>query len=615
MHEIAIWTFKSDKKTNITNTLANNSVAISMKVKNDLIPIIKDAKLLSEKSSDYLASSWSDFVGIHGSTVYVQLFSLKDLKLKSHLLNLSTLYESENPKVLASKIMKDNLSALSQDMEFRVARTEAEGIPVLELFIPHKERNRIVVVGLLISEQFKYFWDFSTRSLAVDAHGSVLIPESEDDRNVVNIRQYPWGKKLMEGQQAAGVFEHLNEDGKGFILSFQKTMNNQLTVITKIRHEEAYAAIARFKKDAKLVILAILIFALFITRLFTIRLAKGFEGVLSATKAIAKGDFEHQIKSVRFGEIGQLNTAVNDMGKNLVILTEEKLKKIAYEKDLDIAQKVQGTFFNHEDETPDYVGISGETKQADHCGGDWWGYYVSKKFNRIYFWIADATGHGTGASLITGTAYGAVRTLLDRAEQGDDPIPPEQIFYHLNNTIGSTHKSQDQFCMTGILGMIDPEKNLLTYVPGGHIRPFFIPRDDQDERLHAARGRKGVGLLTARGNIVGIFMDQDFVPHEFELKAGDKIVLITDGITEAKFGGEINTSKKKRDFGTKRLTEILVNYHSNSSIEELRDIVMERVQEYMGDNKPDDDISIMILEYRGHEAKVLSQDKPEVQSA
>ena len=96
--------------------------------------------------------------------------------------------------------------------------------------------------------------------------------------------------------------------------------------------------------------------------------------------------------------------------------------------------------------------------------------------------------------------------------------------------------------------------------------------------------------LETTGMPVGLMDPATFELGEFALVAGDRVVIYSDGVTEAaNSAGEF--------FGKKRLRQILTE-HNAASCAELHDAIQTGVASFTEDASQSDDITVVVLEYR-----------------
>jgi serine/threonine-protein kinase RsbW len=97
-----------------------------------------------------------------------------------------------------------------------------------------------------------------------------------------------------------------------------------------------------------------------------------------------------------------------------------------------------------------------------------------------------------------------------------------------------------------------------------------------------------VEMLDMAGYPLGLFSDFEFETHEIQMKMGDRLVLYTDGVTDA-----VDPGGKR--FGHKTLMD-LIAANGKLSCSELTEKVTRSVEEFMGGIKQRDDIIVSILE-------------------
>ena len=149
--------------------------------------------------------------------------------------------------------------------------------------------------------------------------------------------------------------------------------------------------------------------------------------------------------------------------------------------------------------------------------------------------IADVAGKGLPAALLMSNLQAAVRGLASPS------VAPEDLCARLNALL-CRNMASDRF-VTLFYAQLDGPARRLRYVSAGHNPPFILHADGSHERL-----REGGGVL-------GVFVNQAFRTGTAQLQSGDRMVLFTDGVTEA-----CNTDEE--EFGEARLLTVL---HENRS--------------------------------------------------
>jgi sigma-B regulation protein RsbU (phosphoserine phosphatase) len=145
-------------------------------------------------------------------------------------------------------------------------------------------------------------------------------------------------------------------------------------------------------------------------------------------------------------------------------------------------------------------------------GGDIYG-WLRMKDDRMLFWIADATGHGASAALLT-----TLTKLLFHHGTGEHNSPAT-IMQAVNNDFRSIFGARS--FMTAMCVALDLETGGATVVGAGH-PPLLVSR------------RHGTPeLIPSSAPPLGLIELPEFVESRIELGKGDAFILYTDGL----FGG------------------------------------------------------------------------------
>jgi sigma-B regulation protein RsbU (phosphoserine phosphatase) len=174
--------------------------------------------------------------------------------------------------------------------------------------------------------------------------------------------------------------------------------------------------------------------------------------------------------------------------------------------------------------------------------------------------IADVAGKGMPAALLMSNLQAAVRGLVSAS------LAPDLLCGRLNSLI-YRNTASDRF-ITFFYARLEGPTRRLAYVNAGHNAPFVVRADGSHERL-----REG-------GAVLGVFDSRIYEQGSVQLSAGDRVVLFTDGITEA-------CSPADEEFGEARLLGVLKE-HRALSAEGLQSKILAVVAEFCGDHWQDD---------------------------
>jgi sigma-B regulation protein RsbU (phosphoserine phosphatase) len=135
------------------------------------------------------------------------------------------------------------------------------------------------------------------------------------------------------------------------------------------------------------------------------------------------------------------------------------------------------------------------------------------------------------------------------------------------NTIICGNISPGKF-ITFFYAVVDPAARKLTCTNAGHNHPMLMREDGTLQRLE--RG----------GAVLGVFRQMSFEQEEVELRRGDRLLLFTDGVSEA-------FNEDEEDFGEDRLAELLRSQPTLDAVL-LQETVLRAVTDFCSGNFHDD---------------------------
>ncbi|HTQ58640.1 MAG TPA: SpoIIE family protein phosphatase [Candidatus Solibacter sp.] len=203
--------------------------------------------------------------------------------------------------------------------------------------------------------------------------------------------------------------------------------------------------------------------------------------------------------------------------------------------------------------------IAGAWQPAQSVGGD---YYDVLAFDEstMGLCIADVSGKGLPAALLMSNLQAAVRGLASPA------LSPEGLCARLNALV--CHNTGNDRFITFFYAQLDGTAQLLRYANAGHNAPIVLHRDGSHERLETG------------GGVLGVFPNQKFASGTAKLAPGDRVILFTDGVTEATDGAE-------DEFGEARLLELLVAHRAAAACS-LKEKILAAANAFSGGHWHDD---------------------------
>jgi hypothetical protein len=211
------------------------------------------------------------------------------------------------------------------------------------------------------------------------------------------------------------------------------------------------------------------------------------------------------------------------------------------------------------------VEISGSWQPARIVGGDYFDVFSFSE-RRVGLCIADVSGKGMPAALLMSNLQAVVKALAS-----ENSFPKELV--ENVNRVMCRNTTEAKF-ITLFYGLLDVDGKTLRYVNAGHNAPILTRKDGAQVRLEEG------------GLILGIFQEHSYEEGEIELRPGDRLVMFTDGISEAVDGEGV-------EFGEKRMAELSRGARQLSA-EALRRRLLERVTEFCA-GRFEDDVTLLVV--------------------
>jgi len=229
------------------------------------------------------------------------------------------------------------------------------------------------------------------------------------------------------------------------------------------------------------------------------------------------------------------------------------------ERDLAAAQLTQQSLIPQKPPTIAGWEVAACYRPVIQVGGDIYG-WLRMKDGRILFWIADGTGHGAAAALLTTLA----KLLFHHGSVEHDE--PARVMEAVNNDFRSIFGARS--FMTAMCVAVDPVTGRATVVGAGH-PPVLI-----------ARHGGGTGSIASVAPPLGLIEHPEFTETIVDLDSGDAFLLYTDGLFGAARGERLRLTPER--------LEKMLDHSAPNAEALLRGILNQAVPENGKDALPDD---------------------------
>ncbi|MFC5826403.1 SpoIIE family protein phosphatase [Nonomuraea insulae] len=158
-----------------------------------------------------------------------------------------------------------------------------------------------------------------------------------------------------------------------------------------------------------------------------------------------------------------------------------------------------------------HIAVRYRPAQKEHLvGGDWYD-AVALPSQRVLLSVGDVAGHGVEAATGMVVLRNALRGL---AATGAGPA---QLMLWLNQV---AHHLADRLTGTAVCALYDPLTRVLRWSRAGHLPPILL------------REGSGAELPLVKGPLLGAFTDAQYEEGRLQLRAGDTLLMYTDGLIE-----------------------------------------------------------------------------------
>jgi sigma-B regulation protein RsbU (phosphoserine phosphatase) len=291
------------------------------------------------------------------------------------------------------------------------------------------------------------------------------------------------------------------------------------------------------------------------------------------TRSFTEGDMELLVSLASAAALRIRNAA----------LTEEAMERRRLEEELTLARSIQVALLT--EALPDVAGweLWAGNVPSRRVSGDFYKVVERETANgtELVLLLADVSGKGMAASLLTAALEAMAAGLLDLRDRGGEGSSPATICERLSRLL--YRRTPPSKYATGFLGLVEAATGRLRYTSAGH-NPVLLVRPED-------RAADPVEYLASTGQPLGLLPGARFSVAESTLEPGDLLVLYSDGITEAADpGGE--------EYGLGRLRRVCVA-HREEPLEDLARIIENDLARFADGEPFADDRTLVMVRRSG----------------
>jgi sigma-B regulation protein RsbU (phosphoserine phosphatase) len=257
------------------------------------------------------------------------------------------------------------------------------------------------------------------------------------------------------------------------------------------------------------------------------------------------------------------------------------------DSDLQEAKKLQQSLIKERFRALPAGDLSLMLRSSGHVGGDLVGFFEAGP-EHVGLYALDVSGHGISSALMTARLAGYLSSaapdqnvaLRKNAKGQVVPRAPDEVMADLNDLVLDEMETEHYFTL--LLAFVELKTGHMVLSQAGHPHPAV-------QRVNGDIEQLGTG-----GFPVGLLSDVSFQRFELTLNSGDRILILSDGVTECPNPDGDMLGEE----GLTALMHELVKIRGPAFLEAL----IWRLTEFNGSKDFPDDVSAILFEYQGLES-------------
>ncbi len=279
------------------------------------------------------------------------------------------------------------------------------------------------------------------------------------------------------------------------------------------------------------------------------------------------------------------------------VVSRERGEKESLQTELKLAHDVQVSLMPKEHPKVSGFDIAGLSIPAKEVGGDHFDYASMMNDSKFGISVFDVSGKGMQAAMSAVFTSGAfaseVSSVRSPSDKGllteNQSASAAEILTRLNKAVYA-HTKRGHF-VAFLLAIIDVQERTLTFANAGQMKPLLSVRSLREESFGPSDKSNGsVQWLDSVGVSfpLGMKEDSEYGERTLQLNAGDTLLLLTDGFTEA-----MNPTREQ--FGTERIERIVQQFDPACSSQQILERIKSDVEFHVGAATQHDDMTMVVV--------------------
>ncbi len=259
-------------------------------------------------------------------------------------------------------------------------------------------------------------------------------------------------------------------------------------------------------------------------------------------------------------------------GRASRLLKEEAAQVKANQRmagELEMARGIQNAVLPHSHFENNRESVYALMDPAKEIGGDFYDYFYIDA-NHMAFVIADVSGKGVPGALFMMKTEALIKSLATTLKE-------DTALILQRSNVALCQNNEANMFVTCWLGILDLSNGELKYTNAGHTNPLLV----SEGKVKQLKGKHGL--------VLGALEEAKYKENTINLNKEDKLVLYTDGVTEAH-------NKNNELYGDKRLMEFTQKNMEHNPKDYIRNL-REELNNFAEGSEQFDDITILVCEY------------------
>ncbi|PCI77826.1 hypothetical protein COB21_02400 [Candidatus Aerophobetes bacterium] len=335
------------------------------------------------------------------------------------------------------------------------------------------------------------------------------------------------------------------------------------------------SGIPEFYNKLSIIVVILFCVGLLITFFILPQFTKPFKQLFEIMQQAGRGNLKTRFEPKRFGfEVNEVGKSFNEMMDNLdyyiVSEREQRAVKEQLKKELELGRAVQKNMLGIPAENSFYQAAV-FFRSAKEVGGDFFDFFpMDDAMHKVMFLVADTSGKGLDACLFSLS----MRSILRAFSKNEISLA---TLAQRANDVYLRDSEKSQMFITAWIAIFDTQTKILEYCNLGHNPPLL------------AKKGKEIVLLNPTGIAFGVDAYSEVKTEKIQIQSGDKLLLYTDGISEA-------FNKKHEQFSFDRLEQIFTLKKELSPEKILKEITTE-LNRFCAKAPISDDQTLIVLEF------------------